>query len=312
MNARKRTALFVLIAYGASWGIGFFAMAQGITLDGLLADGQLTAGQLLSMGLLAFYMWMPALAAFFTCAITGQGLRTVTTRLRLKKDSLRWCLAGWAAPFLAAAVGAGTYFLFFPERFDGLAHLRVALTSVTGSGLPAAVLLLGLIFLLAAAVPFSALLSGPLGEEIGWRGYLYPALCRWMPRWRAMLVSGMIWGVWHTPLLIMGWDYGTGYWGYPIGGIAVLTLCLVCLGAFQCWLTDRSGSIWPCTLLHSALNLIFSAFFLGNNFCAGPYHPLIGSHPLTLLGGWVVLAAGWVVLVKTHAQPPEEAPSALD
>ena len=158
-----------------------------------------------------------------------------------------------------------------------------------------------LLLLLAAAIttPLASLLSGPLGEELGWRGYLYPSLCDWMPRWKAMLVSGIVWGVWHTPLLVMGWDYGTGYSGYPVGGIAVMTLCTVCFGAFQCWLTDRSGNIWPSVLAHGALNVLFSFYLLGDNFCAAPYHPLLGAHPLTLLGGWTLIAAGWVILVKT-------------
>ena len=120
-----------------------------------------------------------------------------------------------------------------------------------------------------------------------------------------MVVSGVIWGIWHTPLLVMGWDYGTDYPGYPLGGIAVLTLCTVCMGAFQCWLTDQSGNIWPAVLAHGALNVLFSFYLLGNNFCKGPYHPLLGAHPLTLLGGWTLIAAGWTVLIKTRSLWPD-------
>ena len=167
---------------------------------------------------------------------------------------------------------------------------------------------LAVLLLLAAAltVPLVSLVSGPLGEELGWRGYLYPTLCEWMPRWKAMLLTGVVWGIWHTPLLIMGWDYGTAYAGYPVGGIVVMTLCTVCMGAFQCWLTDRSGNIWPSVLAHGALNVAFSFYLLGNNFCKGEYHPLLGVHPLTLLGGWTLIATGWVILVKTRSGWPEE------
>ena len=167
---------------------------------------------------------------------------------------------------------------------------------------------LAVLLLLAAAltVPLVSLVSGPLGEELGWRGYLYPTLCGWLPRWKAMLLTGVVWGIWHTPLLIMGWDYGTAYAGYPVGGIVVMTLCTVCMGAFQCWLTDRSGNIWPSVLAHGALNVAFSFYLLGNNFCKGEYHPLLGVHPLTLLGGWTLIATGWVILVKTRSGWPEE------
>jgi uncharacterized protein len=56
---------------------------------------------------------------------------------------------------------------------------------------------------------------GPLGEEVGWRGFAFPRLLQVVPFWRAELVLGSLWGLWHVPAfyiaatgqstLSMGW-----------------------------------------------------------------------------------------------------------
>ena len=227
-------------------------------------------------------MWVPTLGALATRLLTGQGLRGWQLKPRLRA-AWKEHLTGWFAPFLFTLVGAGTYFLIFRGRFDRFAALKGMLRQAAGTTFldamtPPALAAL-LLFSAAAAVPLVSICSGPLGEELGWRGYLYPVLCAWMPRRQAMLVSGVVWGVWHAPLLIMGWDYGTSYPGYPVCGIAVMTLCTVCLGAFQCWLVDRAGSIWPAVLAHGAVNTLFSLYLLGGNFCAEPFNPLLGASP---------------------------------
>lgn len=304
---KKRTIEFVLITFALSWAIGWFAVSQGITLGGLMREDSLEQGQLAGMAALGLYMWMPALGSVLVRVFTRQGFQDIKLRPSPRRNG-KYDLLGWFAPFGFALTGTVSYFAIFSDRFDYFEHLKGLLGTVLGlslDGVPAPALAVGLLAAAALTTPLASVVSGPLGEELGWRGYLYPSLCGWMPRWKAMVVSGVIWGIWHTPLLVMGWDYGTDYPGYPLGGIAVLTLCTVCMGAFQCWLTDQSGNIWPAVLAHGALNVLFSFYLLGNNFCKGPYHPLLGAHPLTLLGGWTLIAAGWTVLIKTGSRWPD-------
>lgn len=309
MKKKRSVLLFVLLAYGLSWGLAAVALRRGITMEKLLAADALSREDLLSLGLLGFYMWMPALAALLTTLVSGEGLRA---RLLWPDPARNWKydLQGWLLPAVLTGVGAITYFLLFPGRFDNsLVQLRrmLALAAggpvLVGSSAPA---LLALLFgggiLLA---PAAALFSGPLGEEIGWRGYLYPTLCQRMPERRAVVLSGVIWGLWHTPLLVMGWDYGTAYPGYPLTGILTMTLCTVGLGVFLCRLTRRAGNVWPAALAHGTVNLLFSIFLLGGQFSKGPFNPLLGAHPLTLVGGWALLATGACLL----AHPLEKAPA---
>ena len=88
-------------------------------------------------------------------------------------------------------------------------------------------------------------------EEIGWRGYLLPHLLP-LGRTRALLLSGLLHGIWHLPLILL-----TPY--YP----AVLVLFLLTFtgaGVFYGYLRLTSNSIWPVALAHSAFNMFWTVF----------------------------------------------------
>lgn len=73
-----------------------------------------------------------------------------------------------------------------------------------------------------------------LGEEICWRGYLLGNLAEEIGIFEATLLTGVIWSLWHTPLiLILGYDYGIRY-PDPRSFMAVLVFTVFCilLGTF--------------------------------------------------------------------------------
>ena len=67
------------------------------------------------------------------------------------------------------------------------------------------------------------------GEELGWRGMLYPTLAERMSERMAALATGVIWGLWHAPAIAMGHNYGMGYAGFPVVGIRTMTLLCTAL-----------------------------------------------------------------------------------
>lgn len=93
-------------------------------------------------------------------------------------------------------------------------------------------------------------LLAALGEEIGWRGWLWPKLQR-LGTVTAILVSGIIWGLWHAPLILLGYNYpnAKGAWGL----ILMCGMCVV-VGAFLAWLRTFSASIWPAAFAHGVFN----------------------------------------------------------
>ncbi|GAA2820995.1 hypothetical protein GCM10020220_006760 [Nonomuraea rubra] len=51
------------------------------------------------------------------------------------------------------------------------------------------------------------------GEEWGWRGWLVPWLSAEAGVSRGLLISGLIWGLWHAPLTLLGYNYpNLGAW----------------------------------------------------------------------------------------------------
>jgi membrane protease YdiL (CAAX protease family) len=100
---------------------------------------------------------------------------------------------------------------------------------------------------------FTSILVTPLlwGEEFGWRGYLQPRLFPGRPLAAAM-ATGVIWGIWHYPILLMAYNFPE----QRLAGLIVFPISMVLLSVIFGWLLDRSGSIWAPSLAHAALNSI--------------------------------------------------------
>lgn len=97
-----------------------------------------------------------------------------------------------------------------------------------------------------------------LGEEIGWRGYLTPLLLKKYTPNQASLFVGLVWSVWHFPLIVTG-NYGTNS---PIFlQLICFTLMLTGTTYIYTWFRIKSGSLWTGCLLHTSHNLfIFHVF----------------------------------------------------
>jgi membrane protease YdiL (CAAX protease family) len=93
-----------------------------------------------------------------------------------------------------------------------------------------------------------------LGEEIGWRGFLWPLMRR---RWSFLvssLVIGAVWWTYHAPLIILGW-YGS------LRGLPAFTVAIAGITLFIGVLTDRSRAVWPSVITHGAWNALVATGF---------------------------------------------------
>jgi membrane protease YdiL (CAAX protease family) len=98
--------------------------------------------------------------------------------------------------------------------------------------------------LLLVAVLLSLLGCIPaLGEEIGWRGFLWPLMRRRLTFLVSTAIMFVIWWIYHAVLIFAGW-YGF------IGGIPAFTVGLLGFVLFVGVLTERSRSVWPSVLAH--------------------------------------------------------------
>ena len=78
-----------------------------------------------------------------------------------------------------------------------------------------------------------------LGEEIGWRGYLYPALRGRFSIVQTHVLLGLIWSLWHLPINLQGYNYGLSYFAYPVLGVVAMFLFCFSVGILLSWLLER-------------------------------------------------------------------------
>jgi len=98
------------------------------------------------------------------------------------------------------------------------------------------------------------------GEEFGWQGYLLQKVLKKYGLNRGLVVLGVIWGYWHLPIILMGYNFPN----HPIlGALFFMPLSTIFMGICQAWLYLRSKSIWMPMLAHASANLTTTFLFNG-------------------------------------------------
>ena len=271
----RRLTVFLGVAFGLSWTT--WAIAGFVT-------GAVTQGVSASMPMIAVVavsMFFPLVGAFAANAVVPKEQRVdLGLGPRIKGNGRLYAMA-WLLPAVLTVIGGVLFFLVFPQLFDGDAtQLRSALDA---SGVPEDQLGLIIMGQLLTAVTVGPLINAipSFGEEVGWRGMLLPLLCEHMSERRAVVVSGVIWGLWHAPIIAMGHNYGMDYPGFPVTGILTMVVACTSIGCLLSWLRLQSGSVWPCAVAHGAINAITNAGVL---FCTAGA-TLYGPSALGLVAG---------------------------
>lgn len=289
---KKRVIIFLAFAFGIAWLTALVIFLTGGIVNSPVLDAN--TGITLALLLLAGpYMWAPALANLLTRLFTREGNRDFFLKPDLKRDWPYW-LTAWVGPPLLIALGALLYFLLFPQHFDsGFQTIRMQMAfagqDATQVNIPQLILMQSLFAILIAPV-----LNGisTFGEEFGWRAYLLPKLQELGTR-KALLLSGVIWGIWHWPVIAMGHNYGLGYPGEPWLGMLMMVWIMVVDGVLIGWLALRGRSVWPAVIAHGALNGFAAISML---MVKGDPSRFIGPLPTGVIGSLgFTIAAAWVL-----------------
>lgn len=259
----------------------------------------------MAQSLVAGVMFIPSLGVLFTRLITKEGFQIKNLMLTFHlKGNLKYYGLAWFGVALLIAFGAVLYFIIFPKQFDPeLSYARAMFEAQSGAGSlelsGEQIKMVALVQILTGVLlaPFANFLNC-FGEEWGWRGYLLPKLLKRFRAVPALLLEGVIWGLWHTPLIIMGHNYGVGYRGFPYLGIFAMCVFCTVLGIILSYVTIKTKSCIPAVMGHGTMNGLASAGILYTSL-ENPYNVFLGPMPVGLIGGmgFIIVAAGLLYLL---------------
>jgi uncharacterized protein len=269
---------FITIAFLFAWTI---ASPMWFNAEGLRHP--------LALYLMPLIMFAPSIAAFIVVRwVSPQADIKTATGLRLGKNWPRYWFLCWVGmPLLVLASLAlsallGVYQTDL-QNFSGLQQMLAEKEDgvVVLESMP----LKNLVAFQLATIFIAPLLNAlfAFGEEWGWRGYLLQKLLP-LGQWPALIICGVIWGLWHLPVILLGYNYPL----YPhTGWLFMLVLCVL-LGILFGWTRLATGSIWPAVIAHGALNGSASAI---NLFAAADTTIDTAQAGITGWVGWLLLTA---------------------
>ena len=291
----RAVAVFLVLSFSLAW---LLALPLWLSPQGL-ADP--LAGVVLPAMMMA-----PASATLVATRFVSRpaaGIREATG-LRLGRNRLAvWSLAWFgtivlvaATPFVAAAFGV--------YRLDLVAFSGLAQTLAQQGIEPPADALRGMIIAQFALLPLAPLINAPFsfGEEWGWRGYLLPALLP-LGAWPALILSGVIWGLWHLPVILLGYNYPE----HRDTGWLLMTVTCVIWGVLLGWTRLATGSVWPAVIAHGALNGT-AGIIVALAHAERPVNTALAG--ATGVTGWLLplVAVLMLVVLRLPGAPPQDAP----
>lgn len=301
----KRIITYLVITFGLTYGYCFLVVYPLVHNADLAQSGAATASiQTLAI---AAVMFFPSIGVVLTRLFTKEGFKNAMVKPVEFKRSFKYYLLAWFGPTALAFAGAAIYYLIYPADFDPNMSYYIALTQsqLEALGQPAmsaeairSMVSSQLVLMIVAAPAFNIITC--FSEEWGWRGYLFPKVNERLSFVPSVLVTGVIWGIWHAPLTAIGHNYGLDYPGFPWLGIAAMCCFCVVVGTILSYVTVKAKSCLPAAIGHGAVNgfagtgLIFSA--TGGN-------PFVGPLMVGFVGGSTLIAAAVIICIAMRKAP---------
>ena len=283
LTTKKRLIMFIALTIILAWMVFLLVPICGLTY-----------GSGASVVIVAAAMFMPALSNLLTRLITKEGFGNMYLRPHFKGHVKEYLLV-YFGPTVLLLLSGVLYYLIVPGSFDPeLTALNGMLASSGKQGLAASTLLIiqGLTFVFIGPI---INIIPTMGEELGWRGYLLPKLRMFLSDRASLIITGAIWGFWHLPVIVMGHNYGTGYWGYPVLGILVMIVFCIVLGIVEGYISIKLESAIPAAMIHSTVNAGAALPIL---FAKSGYNPLLGPAITGLIGGLPFMVLAMILFIK--------------
>lgn len=299
MNSRKKQfVVYMIIAFGLAF------ITQGISCY-FANIGNNIVFTLLNV----FTMFAPTVAVL----AAQKNFKGICFKPEIR-GKIKYYAGAWVLPAVFTILGSALFFVVFPKAFDTTGmYLRQTLEAQVGDSADAVLeqmtaaglspVLLGILQMIQA-ITYAPLINGvvALGEEIGWRGYMTPYLKDKFGKPLGRLISGLIWGCWHWPLIIFaGYEYGTDYIGAPYLGPVAFCLVTVVFGTILDYLYEKTNCILVPALCHGAINAVAGVSMMFFNTEYSKYS-ILGPVMIGMISIVPMAICALIILIKDNKQ----------
>lgn len=287
VNEKKRFAIYIISAFAMAYALQIIASVLAINGYAFVFSPILAVSMLVPFG---------------ATLICGRGLKNMGFKPKLK-GKIKWIFIALWGPMIFSVLGPLVFFLIFPKTYDAtgmyllgqMSEEQVAQLKEMGVTFP--IIVISQVAQLVTYAPFLNMFFA-LGEEVGWRGYMYPALKHKFGVNGGRIIGGLIWGIWHWPVIILaGYEYGTDYFGAPFAGPVLFCLCTVVMGIIFDYWYDKSGCIWIPALGHGSFNAAAGLGMLFFNPAFGKYM-ILGPTPVGIIAMIPMIIYAVYIFVK--------------
>jgi len=266
MKKMNKTALFLILTFVISYSLaGIYALTGG------------TFNNRLGFTLLGVaYMFIPALCVLIVKKFIHK--ENIVDDLRVSFKLNKWFLVAWLIMPVIAFSTLGISLLFpgvvyspemtgMFERFENMmTPEQIEEMKKSVENLPISPVWITLGQGLLAGITINAVAA--FGEELGWRGFLLKQF-KGMKFMKASLLIGLIWGIWHAPLILMGHNYPQ----HPQIGVVMMTLLCMFLSPILVYLTIKARSVIAAAVVHGTMNAVAGISIMmisgGNDLTSG-------------------------------------------
>jgi len=263
-NLRK-IMLFIALTFLVNWLMAILFFAFG---------GRW--GSPYSLVMAASYMFVPMLIAIIVQKFVFKEPLKKPLGISFKLN--RWFLIAWLLPPVIAFACLGISLLlpgieYSPDmqglidRFESLLtaeQLQRVQNQVDAYAVHP--IWMGLLLGLVAGITINAVAG--FGEELGWRGFLQNEFA-YMGFWRSSVTIGVIWGIWHTPLILQGHNYPQ----HPVIGVFMMTILCVLLASIFSYVRLKAKSVIAAAIIHGSFNATYGLAIVvvkgGNDLIVG-------------------------------------------
>jgi membrane protease YdiL (CAAX protease family) len=245
----KKIILFIGLVFLVNWLMVILFVAHG---------GKWMATPV-SLAVAISYMFVPMIIAIIVQRLIYR--EPIKEALGISFKLNRWFVVAWLLPVIIAIAAIGVSIIFpqvefikNPEASRIFEHFKLILPTEKlqqmenqTASLPFHPFWFGLLQGLIAGVTINAIAG--FGEELGWRGFLQKEL-NCIGFWKSSVLTGIIWGVWHAPIILQGHNYPQN----PIAGVFMMIILCVLLSPIFSHIRLKANSVIAAAIIHGTLN----------------------------------------------------------